>query len=663
MLKSYTTKLLYTFLLLGLIACGKEAIEDTVITPPAPRATTTRIENSNESSEGVDVNGDGDLLDVIQRSVTITGANTTNGPWSVTNNVTILNFFERNAGKWLSSSVEEFEGYDNTTEVYDQSEEFGLYIFGTNGMGTYYFAEAQCGAPYGGTITTNTSSTLVLYDAYTNSDGLQEDRVTATRVGDTITIVLEDLDDGFIEFRSTRVFSVTDLDFNYACENYHEAFNIEVEDPTDTAAYGQWSDWSQWSGTASSAQETVEQTRTRTRECSVTVNGEADDPPPLCEGNQSESETRTIDNPNYVAPIVDVDYNEVNGIYSSNWSGGPTWYVVITNGQTSNWYTWNAGGNRVSTTANWSGHAFFVENGQLKVRFANGLVNVLTQVSEVPCEWTGCGAAPDPNPAEYVVNKRFINHSNNTTSYALVLNTGEDVCVDESYFTNFEYVSSSGQLLYATIDSSRVVTCQAGVNPNQWHDDLLALGWIRGSGNWDTGRGFYHANPNHPNWTVLTTDNGQTFAVGISRYDYVTTVSEVSEIANVINAFAIPIGPITYTYTVERDIPIDANDASQGTYTRFTISLSNPTGRVFTVRARAACQGSADYSIRHNVFSIGGGNHTSDRTFGYDVSPNYGLDFTHSYSLLQGSPTRWNIEIDGDTYCIGGWESTSGTIN
>ena len=69
---------------------------------------------------------------------------------------------------------------------------------------------------------------------------------------------------------------------------------------TDTADTATWSTWSQWApeNNANTSVMSVEQTRTRS--CSVTVNGIADNPAPTCSGNNSE--TRSITNTAYIAP-------------------------------------------------------------------------------------------------------------------------------------------------------------------------------------------------------------------------------------------------------------------------------------------------------------------------------------------------------------------------
>ena len=68
----------------------------------------------------------------------------------------------------------------------------------------------------------------------------------------------------------------------------------------DTADTATWSAWSQWTpeNNANTSVMSVEQTRTRS--CAVTVNGIADNPAPTCSGNNSE--TRSITNPDYIAP-------------------------------------------------------------------------------------------------------------------------------------------------------------------------------------------------------------------------------------------------------------------------------------------------------------------------------------------------------------------------
>ena len=68
-----------------------------------------------------------------------------------------------------------------------------------------------------------------------------------------------------------------------------------VADPADTAAYGNWSQWSPASTTNTSVM-TINQTRTRS--CSVSVNGIVDNPAATCSGNSGE--TRSITNPAYI---------------------------------------------------------------------------------------------------------------------------------------------------------------------------------------------------------------------------------------------------------------------------------------------------------------------------------------------------------------------------
>ena len=67
-------------------------------------------------------------------------------------------------------------------------------------------------------------------------------------------------------------------------------------DPIDTAS---WSSWSQWSPASTTDTSVMTLNQVRTRSCSVTVNGTADNPAPNCSG--SSSETRSIINPAYIA--------------------------------------------------------------------------------------------------------------------------------------------------------------------------------------------------------------------------------------------------------------------------------------------------------------------------------------------------------------------------
>ena len=65
-----------------------------------------------------------------------------------------------------------------------------------------------------------------------------------------------------------------------------------VADPTDTAVWGSWSQWSPANNTDTSV---INIEQVRERNCSLTVNGNADNPAPACSG--SSSETRTFTNP------------------------------------------------------------------------------------------------------------------------------------------------------------------------------------------------------------------------------------------------------------------------------------------------------------------------------------------------------------------------------
>ena len=65
-----------------------------------------------------------------------------------------------------------------------------------------------------------------------------------------------------------------------------------VADATDTAVWGSWSHWSPANNTDTSV---INIEQVRERNCSLTVNGNADNPAPACSG--SSSETRTFTNP------------------------------------------------------------------------------------------------------------------------------------------------------------------------------------------------------------------------------------------------------------------------------------------------------------------------------------------------------------------------------
>ena len=68
-----------------------------------------------------------------------------------------------------------------------------------------------------------------------------------------------------------------------------------TSDPADTAAY----EWSQWSPASNSDTSVITITQMRQGTCKITVNGNADNPPPTCIG--SNTETRTIANPSATA--------------------------------------------------------------------------------------------------------------------------------------------------------------------------------------------------------------------------------------------------------------------------------------------------------------------------------------------------------------------------
>ena len=76
-------------------------------------------------------------------------------------------------------------------------------------------------------------------------------------------------------------------------------------DPADTAT---WSAWSQWAPTSTTDTSVMTITQTQTRTCQVVVNGSADNPAATCSGGVadggSESKTRTIANPVYIAPTI-----------------------------------------------------------------------------------------------------------------------------------------------------------------------------------------------------------------------------------------------------------------------------------------------------------------------------------------------------------------------
>ena len=93
----------------------------------------------------------------------------------------------------------------------------------------------------------------------------------------------------------------------------------------DTADTATWSAWSQWTpeNNANTSVMTVEQTRTRN--CSVTVNGIADSPAPTCSGNNSE--TRSITNPTYIVPGPGATNTTgiTDTIDTATWSGWSQW--------------------------------------------------------------------------------------------------------------------------------------------------------------------------------------------------------------------------------------------------------------------------------------------------------------------------------------------------
>ena len=77
------------------------------------------------------------------------------------------------------------------------------------------------------------------------------------------------------------------------------AYSGDGTDPTDPSDTATWGEWSQWSPVASSYTDTSVMTITQTqiRDCVVSVNGNKDNPAPICSG--VDSQTQTVANPAY----------------------------------------------------------------------------------------------------------------------------------------------------------------------------------------------------------------------------------------------------------------------------------------------------------------------------------------------------------------------------
>ena len=119
----------------------------------------------------------------------------------------------------------------------------------------------------------------------------------------------------FLLFFASRIMqrSLINMFPNYIFENTHIKILLLLgsiiltscggttdTDPTDTAS---WSSWSQWLPASTTDTNVMIIDQSRTRNCSVSVNGTVDSPAPSCVG--SSSETRSITNTAYIDAVSD----------------------------------------------------------------------------------------------------------------------------------------------------------------------------------------------------------------------------------------------------------------------------------------------------------------------------------------------------------------------
>ena len=291
---------------INLTSCSKDAIDEMDIPPvvveptpdptPEPTVTVTSVSEtvtSTEEIEDVDVNEDGDLLDAIQRLITVTttttdtqsNAVTTEGAWEVTLDVNAV----ATTGTTTETTTEDVVDTDVnqdgdlldvlirtittvTTVTGDVSEsestttEWELYEDRADPVDTAEFTEWTAWTPASGNGSSATFTQTRSRECVVTVNGL-EDEVAPECDGDVTT--------------SREV-----ADSNYS-----------APDPVDTAAFSSWSAWTPAQGDGSNP--TFEQTRNRT--CIVTVNGLADAQTPTCNG--AIHETRTVNDANYEEPI------------------------------------------------------------------------------------------------------------------------------------------------------------------------------------------------------------------------------------------------------------------------------------------------------------------------------------------------------------------------
>ena len=585
---------------INLTSCSKDAIDEMDIPPPTvveptpdptpePTVTVTSVSEtvtSTEEIEDVDVNEDGDLLDAIQRLITVTttttdtqsNAVTTEGAWEVTLDVN---------------------------------------------------AEATTG-------TSTETTTEDAIDIDVNQDGDLLDVLIRT-----ITTV------------ATVTGDVTETSSSTTEWTIHE----DRTDPMDTAEFTAWSSWTPAQGDGSAPTFT----QTRSRECVVTVNGLEDSEAPVCDGDAIQ--TRNVADSNYVEPSNDFTDEQIASFQATLVSAGYHQWAGDSSGLTYRINEQPHFGNLYIKirTEDFSLYAWVnSESGIVTVGTAQTVEEAISTMNNF---YENGNTAPD----EYIINKS-VPTVNGNTNYVLITNTGAEYCVNYDYWTNVQY-TSGGTYSFTEVDHSQVVDCytEADDHPYQWHYDLVDLGWIRGSGNWNTGTGFYHANPNHSGWTVSTNDAGQSFTVSYSAFGYSTTVNSIDDIATTINNYVQPHEPIVITYTVGELTPVDADDPNSKNYRRVEISVSNPSKRVFSIRTKAGLSCANQNGGAAYVFSIGGGEYTDYREFGLGVTPNYGSEFDDVYNWLaiaHNGYTFYNFSFDdGTTLCVGGGQSQSYTIN
>ena len=103
--------------------------------------------------------------------------------------------------------------------------------------------------------------------------------------------------------------------------------------PADTADTASWSSWSQWSPASTTNTSVMTINQTRTRNCSVTVNGTVDSPAPNCSG--SSSETRSITNTAYIVPGPGTGPGTTDTTDIATWSTWSQWSPPASNTNTS----------------------------------------------------------------------------------------------------------------------------------------------------------------------------------------------------------------------------------------------------------------------------------------------------------------------------------------